>query len=424
MIKKYYVRMIIMTIIINSACFVFLIKANGLKNQGYCIDEILFSKNITPGASVKLYISLFPKEKNNYTLSIQLITWTDINNDFKYSDPGEEIIHKKIFIKDNEKGKDEEPAKNEIEVTIFSVPKDLILAPQKYTAIIECNSDRKIVSKNLSDRQKYKLISKKKFHFNDLLNIPYEVAKGLHAIKDALRENINEYLFRENNYTEIQSLYIYNILTKKEQKVLSNKEMVIMSPNWAFDNQKITFVTYNKSNYRIAWTDTHKNSPSINYLTTGAKDIDPYWLPNDDHIIFLRNHQLHIVSLRDNQISEIDRTLYITKILGVYKGNEIQIIYETMNKYDPNNKEIHMIGLNHQFKPISFSKLVYDPMWFFITSISAHNGQLAYTNKGKIYLISMEEENMIQLFGDDKYHYYDPSWSPNGYIFVFTTDRP
>jgi len=247
------------------------------------IDEVNFEPPVPkPESTLKLYISLFPSEQEEKKISIRLIAWRDLNNDFMYTELGEEEVAKKIEVTDNEKG-DEEPLKNEIRVIIDDdLQNDQF---QKYTAIVTVDKDKKSSSIIVKRQKSLSKVPRpgngdepdywpfRKIYL--LFRMPYEVALRLTESKEWLRrcgEDGNEIGDKHGDYEGRSNVYIYNLSDGKLESILQGKDSLHLSPVWSFDNKRIALIVNKAGKWRIAWTDIRVRK--LQMVTEGPDDLN------------------------------------------------------------------------------------------------------------------------------------------------------
>lgn len=407
----------LLTLILTILCFSVFFLTEGY-SQTHPIVELKFvPPDPHPGSTLRLYISLSPLEQKQ-DVAISLITWRDLNDDCKYTENGEQVKHPVIKVKDNEEGKDEESFEDEIMVRIYDVPLDH--PPQKYTAIVTYGRDSKSESVVVPSRKKVicnPTNTPSNWSFRKVLSTPYEVAKKLRILKNVLkRAGI------QGEYQGAHSLYLYTLKGKKLERIIHGADTFYLSPTWSFDSEKISFVANQGSKKKIAWIDIEDKNLQI--VTEGPDDRDPFWLPDDTRIVFVRDNRLQVVDRRRKEIKAIAKDIRVDRILGVSQGTEntVQVIYEAPNPYTNETTEVYILELDTRLKRKSVSQLVNNPIWFLITAVSPSGNQVVYSEKNNLFISLINGKQVKRLFKDE-HHYYEPSWSPDGDEIVFVSDR-
>ena len=197
---------------------------------------------------------------------------------------------------------------------------------------------------------------------------------------------------------------------------------------------------------RIAWIDvpqallSSKGSKQGNLLpqivTDGPEDADPFWLPDNQHILFLRNQELHLVDSQNHTIQVLTKGIQIEQIIAIFEGKagKIQVMYEAP-KYVldgdmalKTTSAFYLLELDQQLQMVNEEprELVSYLNWMPFKFMSPSGEQIVYSQRGDsstILVIETTERESTRLF-DDEYNYYDRAWSPDGDTLVFVSDRP
>jgi hypothetical protein len=393
------------------------------KGYSQTIDKIKFCPwSPEPESALRLRIFLFPRDDKEKIITIHLIAYRDINNDCEYENPGEETHHI-INVMDNEKGKDEDSLEGEILVRIYEVPPDN--PPLRYVVIVAIGVDSLSETINVSppettfcntaeDSFPKRLWKKVRYFFH----FHREWAEKFRSLRDIIKRERGE-----GEYQGERNLYVYYLRKQVLKKIAHNIDTFYLSPSWSFDGKRIVFITNHGGKRNVAWTSIERKG--IQVVTTGPKDGDSFWLPDNMHILFVRDNHLRIVNTNTKEVKVVAENIWIDQILGVSQETDttLEVIYVAPNTYTRTVKEIYMLKLGGKFQALTSPiHLVYNPAWFLISNTSPSGDQVVYGKENQLFISSVKEQKCQKTFHDD-YRYYEPAWSPDGEKIVFVSNR-
>ena len=359
----------------------------------------------TPQSILKLHISFSGSDTMEKEVSIVLIAWKDLDNDCQWTEP-QEVELLEIKLKDNEKGKDESQAKDEIVAAIGKIPKNH--PHQKYAVRVICGKDNVEKSINypstgMPDCNRNSRYANLDF-FSKIHNWWKDVREKQRSLPKTLREG-----GAHKEYQERDGLYVYNLKEKKVDKIVHNPETSYHAPTWSFDSAKLTFVINNGGNEEIAWTDLGQKN--LRLVTQGYIDRTPFWFPDNIHIIFIRNTNLQIVNTLSRELKPISAKIPpIDQILGVFKQGErntLQVFLEGSNRHFQELKEVYMLELDGWFMPEGdVSHLVDNLIWFFIPGISPSGYSVVYRGEDNGLFIKKKRQEKPERIFKKEYGYY------------------
>jgi len=388
-------------------------------SQTHHIEEVKFDPpNPQSKTTLKLYVRLFPSEEEVREVSIRLLTWRDLNNDCKYTAQGEELQHPIIRARNNDQGNGEAYSENEITIPIYEVPVDH--PPQKYTAIVTLDGDSQSASITIPPKNGTSCSpsdSSLDWSLGKVLSIPFDIARRLRTLQDNLtRGDLG------GDYQGQHSLSVYTLTEEKVEQLSHNAEALYLSPTWSSDSKKVTFIFNQDGRKTIAWSDVEKKNLEV--MTAGPEDRDPFWLPDNTRIFFVRNRRLQVVDTKSQDMKAIASDLRVDRVLGVAEGKEhfIQVVFEAPNRYAPETKELYLLELDSILTTRSVSQLVNNPIWFLIPRVSPLGDQVVYGEENSLFIRHIDKERGEPLLKDEHRH-FEPSWSPDGEKIVFVSDR-
>lgn len=408
------------------------------RGQNTVFDDVRFDPpEPQPGTPLKLSVWLLPAQETGREISIRLMTWTDKNSDCVYQSD-EEVTYPVLQVKDNEPGQDEEEFEDELLVTLYDVPQ--FQTPEKYTAIVTCGNESISTSINVPPTTPCQpdKITPNSF-FDKLFDKWSRVPDMFRTLKFARSGG-------ETEYSGAPNVYMYDLKANFLARIAGGEDALYLTPNWSADGQKVACALDQQSTQRIAWIDvpqtllSSKGSKQGDLLpqivTDGPADSNPFWLPDNQHILFLRDQELHLVGAQDQTVQVLTKGRQIERIITVFEGKagNIQVMYEAPRYVRDGGMALkttsafYLLTLDQQLQVVNEEarELVSYLNWISFKFMSPSGEQIVYSQKRDsltTLVIETTEGERARLF-DDEYNYYDPAWSPDGDTLVFVSDRP
>lgn len=383
--------------------------------QSNSIDIHFVPPKPEPGSPLKLNVTLYSNQPQLAEIEILLFTYTDLNSDCKYTELGEINSYFLGPIVDNQKGEDEVLQLNEFRIEIFKVPERF--PPQRYVARVKFGNLFKTETLNVLNEECLACSSESWSiyqTFKSLLDLPCVFVKKLRTVINATKR-ANE----QEEYQGEHGLFIYDVHKNRLFNVIYYPNLSFLFPQWSHNNTKIVFVVKERGNFRIAWLQIDDNK-EFNFLTEAGNNRDPFWLPNNMHVVFLCDQQIKTVNTITKEIATIDSKLQIDRIVAVVKGIDG---YVGIFVYSEKSVETYLLELNDKLElkgpPVL---LVHDPILFSFSHISPQGDKVAFIEADSLYITSTQNNNAPVVI-DTGYRYYEPRWSLNGKYIVFVSNR-
>jgi hypothetical protein len=399
-------------------CLIYLCLVYTAASQTCSIQKIFFSPYIPkPGDTLKLHCSIGSSGVQTIKIGIQLVVFADKNGNYRYDEPGEVTMFTKKDIEDNQPGIDEDTLRNEIEIDMFHVPFDH--PPQKYIATVTCGKDNRSESIIVPLQQpcycdSNEVSNPKLFYF-------------VYCLFERYR-NILEFMKRgsdqcgEDNHNGDHGLYVYNLKEKQISRLAYNVDLSYHTPKWSTDNKRIAFIVNQNNIHRVAWIDYLKRD--FKPATDGPQDHDPFWLPDNVHILFLRENRLCIIDTGTSTTEIVAESVYPDHILGVTQRSEhiIDVFYEATS--ENKIKEIYMLELTNEYKKKDPPVHLVDARgWLLASNISSISNKFVFIKNCQLFIGEIGINNNAQKIFNDTFYYHEPSWSSDDENIVFVSNR-